>query len=252
MSAKKSRQLVKLFQELGTSIDQALGKQSSKSSKKSLTSNEHKKPKPLTREQLIDKIQVSDKLKHCIFHPRKIQEFTYDILQHTSYPDYSLNIVFCGNKFITKLNEKDRRKKGPTDILSYPTYSPNLEHNFPLMDTDGNGPISKELAAVLANEHKLILEQEKYLGEIIISQPYVVNHCKEKNISLNHHMALLLTHGVLHLMGYDHEAKKDYIVMKAKEDEILAALQKERSPEEWANLNLLKDDVVKEDTWLLN
>ncbi|KAF0971762.1 hypothetical protein FDP41_009985 [Naegleria fowleri] len=247
MSSKK---LTKLIKELNSTLDKAITKQSSKSSKKitsSTTSKEKIKPViPPTREQLIDKINVSDKLKHCIFHPRKIQEITYDILQHTSYPDYSLSIIFCGNKFITKLNEKDRRKKGPTDILSYPTYSPDLEHNFPLMDTE-DGPIPKELAAVLANEHKLILEQEKYLGEMVISQPYIVDYCKQKNLSLNHHMALLLTHGVLHLMGYDHEVKKDYLVMRAKEKEILAALEEERGPEEWANLNLLKDEAVKEE-----
>lgn len=187
-------------------------------------------------------IKVTNYLKNCIFDEEKIQRLIYDILQFTPYPKYRLALLFCGNKYITKLNEKDRKKKGPTDILSYPMYSPDMEHNFAL---DSN--FSDEVAQLLTNEHKILMEEEKYLGEMVLSQPYVLEYCKENNVSVNHHMALLLTHGVLHLLGYDHEDDEDHKVMKAKEEEILSALEKKMGPE-WKNLNLLNQPLPKPTT----
>lgn len=123
-----------------------------------------------SREELMKKIIVDHKLKNCIFNLDKIKELTFDIIQHTSHPGYSVAILICGNKYITRLNEKDRRKQGPTDILSYPVYSPDLEHNFSLMDK----PLPDNVAKLLMDEHKVLMDEEKYLGEMIISQHLVV------------------------------------------------------------------------------
>ncbi|EFC42474.1 predicted protein [Naegleria gruberi] len=186
----------------------------------------------------VGHIRVSDKLKDCIFDSIKIRNLTRDILKFTPHKDYGVTVLFCGNKYITSLNEKDRKKKGPTDILSYPVYSPDLDHNFALMEKDA--AFNDDLAKLLADEHKILMEEEKFLGDMVISQPYIVDYCKENNISLDHHMALLLTHGILHLMGYDHETDSDYAIMKEKEDEILSGLEKKYGKEEWSKLKVTK------------
>ena len=233
---KKLQKLMKAINSHMKETTKTSGKLSGMDTSFSTPPKKPQKPKQFTREELLERIHVFDKLKHCIFNKRKVQELTLDILKQTPYPYYSVSILFCGNKYITQLNEKDRKRKGPTDILSYPLYSPDLEHNFALMDSK-NG-MDAELAQVLANEHKLIMEEEKSLGEMVISQPYIMDYCKENNMSLNHHMALLLTHGILHLMGYDHEKDADYAKMKAKEDEILETFKKH--PKMWAELDLLE------------
>ncbi len=65
------------------------------------------------------------------------------------------------------------------------------------------------------------VDGNKLLGDIIISteaaqrQAHVLNHSVEKEI------IILLIHGLLHLIGYDHERKRDNKIMRKKEDELL-------------------------------
>ena len=66
-----------------------------------------------------------------------------------------------------------------------------------------------------------------HLGEVIISYPQAVIQAQEHGHSIKREMAILIVHGVLHILGYDHEKPRMEPAMKAKEKEILAALKKE-------------------------
>ncbi|KAL9658551.1 hypothetical protein ABK040_006090 [Willaertia magna] len=186
------------------------------------------------KELHLNRIPIFSKnLKNCLFSKKKIQLLTHYIIECTPYPNHGASIVFCDNQFITNLNEKDRHKIGPTDILSYPTYLPNMRFN----GVNEDDPVIE----ILKEERRITFEEEKYLGDIFISQPYIVDYCNSNNTNLNHHMALLLTHGVLHLLGYDHEIEEDYLIMNSKEQEILSKLRHKIGKEEWKELNLLKN-----------
>jgi probable rRNA maturation factor len=60
-----------------------------------------------------------------------------------------------------------------------------------------------------------------YLGDVIISYPRVMAQAEEGGHSLVAELALLVTHGVLHLLGYDHLTPRDKAIMWAKQEAIL-------------------------------
>ena len=93
----------------------------------------------------------------------------------------------------TGLNTHYRHKDGPTNVLSF-SYTP---------------PIGME--ALL-------------LGDIVICASVVAAEAKDQQKPLEAHWAHMVVHGVLHLLGYDHEQAADAVIMEALENTILKAL----------------------------
>ena len=102
-----------------------------------------------------------------------------------------VELIITDNTAIAALNATHRAKEMPTDVLSFP-----MDHTF----------IAEGTAGVP-------------LGSIVISEDFV----KEKADALGHsrdaELSLLFIHGLLHLLGYDHES--DQGEMRAKEKEII-------------------------------
>jgi probable rRNA maturation factor len=126
------------------------------------------------------------------------------ILAALKYSDFELNIVITTEKDIAVYNEKFRNKKGPTDVLS-----------FPYHETKAGKRIIAE-------------PDEQILGDLIIAPAYVARNTKELPGSFEDHMRLMLVHGVLHLLGYDHIKDADYKVMRRKELALEKALKAAR------------------------
>ncbi|KAJ1945657.1 hypothetical protein FBU59_002244 [Linderina macrospora] len=59
------------------------------------------------------------------------------------------------------------------------------------------------------------------LGDMYLSMPYIWNDCQKHNEALADRLPVLFTHGICHLMGYDHELDADYEKMSRREKEIL-------------------------------
>ncbi len=125
-----------------------------------------------------------------------------EILDILNYPDFDLGIWITTNKTIREYNREYRHKDKPTDILSFP-YHPTLE---------------------AGKRIKVSEEEDKNLGDLIISAEYVVEEAKKYNVTFEQRMRILLVHGVCHLLGYDHIIDADYRRMRAKEAFILKKL----------------------------
>ena len=67
-------------------------------------------------------------------------------------------------------------------------------------------------------------EIEKILGDIIVSVEKVKEQAEEYGHSFERELAYLVTHGCLHLIGYDHMIEEEQKVMRAREEEILGKL----------------------------
>ena len=63
----------------------------------------------------------------------------------------------------------------------------------------------------------IIRAEEKEIGEIFISVPYVQRWCSENNTALDTRLTELFCHGICHCLGYDHETESDYKVMRRQE-----------------------------------
>jgi len=125
------------------------------------------------------------------------------ILTLLNYAGYDLGILITTNASIRSYNRDYRHKDKATDILSFPYHT--------------------ELVA--GRRIRVKSEDDKNLGDIIISAEYVAKKAAEKGVTFAAHMQMLLVHGVCHLLGYDHIEDHDWRRMRAKEAYILKQLR---------------------------
>lgn len=115
-----------------------------------------------------------------------------------------LSVTLCDNSHIQDLNKTYRDKNVPTDVLSF------------AIEDNGDIELMEELNK---------LSKVREIGDIIISYEKAQAQALEYNHSLNREVCFLFTHGVLHLLGYDHMNEKDEKVMFALQNKILSDLK---------------------------
>ncbi len=118
----------------------------------------------------------------------------------------NLGILLTDNSKIQKLNKEFRNKDKPTNVLSFP------EHEE-LYFTDYNS-ITEDT-----------FTKDIYLGDIAISFDKLKEEALDMNISFKNHFEHLVTHSLLHLLGYDHEEDNEAEIMEALERNILLKIQ---------------------------
>lgn len=116
-----------------------------------------------------------------------------------SRSELALTIRVVGAAESRRLNRTWRNKDKPTNVLSFP--------GEPLPSLPGSGQ-----AADLSLE----------LGDLAICAPVVAREAREQGKAVQAHWAHMVVHGVLHLLGYDHENDRDAEAMEAREVKILA------------------------------
>lgn len=114
-------------------------------------------------------------------------------------PLAEVSVVFADDDYIHELNREYRGKDCSTDVLSFALN----EGEEP--DVIG-GPA------------------ETLLGDIVISLDTAARQAEEFGHSLERELAYLTVHGMLHLLGFDHEAEDDKSVMRQKEEQVLSLL----------------------------
>lgn len=106
-----------------------------------------------------------------------------------------LSILLTDNKRIQIINAEYRNKDAPTDVISF-AYHETEDFNIGPYDT---------------------------LGDIIISLERVEEQASEYNHSFEREFYYVLTHGILHILGYDHIDEEDKKIMRKKEEDILSS-----------------------------
>ena len=118
--------------------------------------------------------------------------------------DSEMGIVITGQESIRDLNAVHLGEDRPTDVLSFPM-TPGPEEAAPAFVEPPDGV--------------------RHLGEVIISYPQAVIQAEENGHPVAKEVAILLVHGVLHLLGYDHDAPEPEERMKAGEARILGTIE---------------------------
>ena len=119
-------------------------------------------------------------------------------------------ITLTHNDNIRKINAEHRNIDKPTDVLSFPMFE---REEIPMLKKES----SSEEGQV-----------ETMLGDIIVSVEKVREQAEEYGHSFKRELAYLVTHGMLHLLGYDHMIEQEKVVMRKREEEILAILDIQR------------------------
>jgi len=120
-----------------------------------------------------------------------------------------VSLLFVDEDAIAALNEQFLGKTGPTDVLSFPIEDePGPTGRSP--DLGGSGPGS------LPEEGTLTL-----LGDVVICPSVAARNAEEHEVTFEDEVALLVVHGLLHLLGMDHEEDAEAERMEALEQELL-------------------------------
>lgn len=123
-------------------------------------------------------------------------------------PATELGLVIAGGEQVQQLNREYRGKDHPTDVLAFAMFP----HPLPTGKAEG-------IPFVIPPDGI------RHLGEVIISYPQAVLQAEEHRHPVDRELAILVIHGVLHLLGYRDDEPELKRVMAAREAEILAQIE---------------------------
>ncbi len=124
-----------------------------------------------------------------------------------------LSVLFVDEAAIAALNERFLDRSGPTDVLSFPIDDgPVPAGRSP--DAGGSGP---------GWEPPEDGGLPTLLGDVVICPEVAWRNAPDHGSSYEDELALLLVHGILHLLGMDHEVPEEAETMEAREQELLDA-----------------------------
>lgn len=116
----------------------------------------------------------------------KIIKLVKDLSKELKFKE-DLTVMLCGDKFCRKLNNKFLKRDNITDVISFP------------------------------------LNEKNYLGDILINLRQVKRQAKKYNVSFNEEFKKIIIHGILHLLGFDHE--RDNGEMEMLENKLITKFQ---------------------------
>jgi probable rRNA maturation factor len=149
-------------------------------------------------------------------------------------PAYSAGLSLVGDAGIAALNADWRGKAGPTDVLAFAAQDEDLDDAPPL-------PMPAWAAADLDSDPGLAIDDDApadalwqgpgeplELGDIVISVETAARQAGEHGHSLERELLFLASHGLLHLLGWDHPDEAALAAMLARQEALLAAAPAER------------------------
>lgn len=174
-----------------------------------------------------DTIGYRNTQKKVIIDKVEVLRCTNMIKDILNVSEFHVDLWFCTETKIRELNKEHRGVRKSTDVLSFPA------NNFVAPEIFEDDPT---------------LEFDKHLGDLVIAPSYVLRRCEEDNIAktndeldldddrgVSREMAnifevqgripLLIIHGMLHLLGHDHETDNDWKIMTNREENVLQKLR---------------------------
>jgi len=100
------------------------------------------------------------------------------------YDTISFDFLYCDSVKTHEINREYREKDYPADIITFAIFADS--------------------------EEKFIFDGEINLGEVIIALDKVIEEADKKGVTKEHELAFLISHGILHLLGFDHQSEEDY------------------------------------------
>lgn len=123
-----------------------------------------------------------------------------------------LTLLFVDEPTIAELNARFMDSEGPTDVLAFPI-DDDLAESGRYPDNGSTGP--DRPPAELGDVPML-------LGDVLVCPAVAARNAAEHGRSVEDELALLVVHGVLHVLGMDHAIEEDEAAMQAKERDLLA------------------------------
>lgn len=136
-----------------------------------------------------------------------IRSLAEEVVRAEGYPDDSeVTLLLVSDEEMASYNKRFLDRDGPTDVLAFPVEDlepgvvPEIEVNAPPL----------------------------LLGDIIVAPSYIHRQASDLGVSFEDEISLMVVHGILHLLGYDHQDDAEAESMESREREILASAGKVR------------------------
>lgn len=123
-----------------------------------------------------------------------------------------VSLLITDNEEIHQMNLEHRQIDRPTDVLSFPMVEYENPGDFEFLEESGDDCFEPDSGELM-------------LGDIVISADKVAEQAEEYGHSVKREYAFLITHSMLHLMGYDHMTEEEASEMERLQKEILDELQ---------------------------
>ena len=133
--------------------------------------------------------------------------------------DCELAMTFVDEQTIAELNQEFLGEDGPTDVLAFPIDDEIVESGR----SPDSGTTGPDRPDVEAGEVPILL------GDVMICPAVAASNAGERNHSTDDEVALLVVHGILHVLGMDHADPETEAAMFAKQDDLLARFHHPRS-----------------------
>jgi probable rRNA maturation factor len=128
---------------------------------------------------------------------KELNRFVVRARRALGLPSESISICLVSNSEMMQWNRAYRGKKGPTDVLSFPA------------DENGGPRVSKKFRSLWGADLFSMAPHSnggsRYLGDIAIAPAVAKRNALRLGRTFRDEMRILILHGMLHLMGYDHE-----------------------------------------------
>ena len=118
---------------------------------------------------------------------RPLEHFLHRLQKELGFQESGVTIALVSDVEIARMNEMFRKKKGPTDVLSFPAAARRRPRSLPRATK---------------------LKAGEFLGDIAIAPATARRYARKHGRTLPAELRVLILHGVLHLMGYDHETDR--------------------------------------------
>lgn len=126
--------------------------------------------------------------------------------------DCELAVTFVDETTIAELNKEFLGEDGPTDVLAFPIDDEIVESGRS-PDSGSNGPDRPDIEPG---------EVPVLLGDVMVCPSVAARSAAERDKSTDDEVALLVVHGILHVLGMDHADPEEEAAMFAKQDDLLA------------------------------
>jgi probable rRNA maturation factor len=147
--------------------------------------------------------------------------------------EVEVSILFVDEAHIAELNREFMGHEGPTDVLSFPLDG--------VADAGTSG-----LTPPLAQHPPDLDDQPLLLGDVVVCPVVAERQAPEHAGSYDDEVALLVVHGLLHLLGHDHAADDERAAMQSRERALLAAHHGPLAADPWAALAAMDPDGTSE------
>jgi len=135
--------------------------------------------------------------KSRVVSTEEVRSAAEAMLRSLKLPRAELSVLLCDDATIHALNRDYRKKNKPTDVLAF------------AMREGDDGHLAGDL-----------------LGDVIISLETATRQAKERGVVTRDEVMMLLAHGLLHLLGWDHQTDADDKRMRAETDRMLGVIRR--------------------------